>query len=158
EKPTLPRLARDTRRLFILVPGALGYSWEWNAAVRALEAAKGAHVEFVVFWWEPFGTIAGAADDLARWTNDLLGSNDLPALERVGIGAHSMAGLVAAFAAPRLVPLPHTRTVISTIGTPFAGMMGPDFFYPDSKHSIALFAPFAPWTRYPVVPGDVDFV
>jgi hypothetical protein len=158
ERATLPRLSDKTRHLFILVPGALGYSWEWNRAVQALEAARADGVEFVVLWWEPLGTVRAAERDVARWINDLLWANPLPALEQVEIVAHSMAGLIVARAAPNLTAPPRGRLRISTIGTAFAGMMGPDFGYPDSDGSIALFANFAPWLRYPPLPEEIDFV
>jgi hypothetical protein len=154
----LPRLRSTTRTLFILVPGALGYDWEWNPAVKMLEEARGRDVEFVVFWWEPLGTVRSATRELAHWVNDLLGASSLPALERVEIVAHSMAGLVAARAAPALVPPARARMRISTIGTAFAGMIGPAFGYPDSDGSWALFANFSPWLHYPAIPPGIDFV
>jgi hypothetical protein len=158
EHPTLPRLSDKTRHLFILVPGALGYSWEWNSAIRDLEAARPRGVEFVVMWWEPLGTVRTAEHEVAHWINDLLGANPLPELEQIDIVAHSMAGLIVARAAPALIAPPHGRMRISTIGTAFAGMIGPDFGYPDSDGSIALFSNFAPWLRYPPVPPEIDFV
>jgi hypothetical protein len=50
------------------------------------------------------------------------------------------------------------RVRISTIGTAFAGMIGPDFGYPDSEGSVALFANFSPWERYPPVPTGIELV
>ena len=158
ERRSLPRLPKTTRHLFILVPGALGYSWEWTPAVRALEAARAQGVEFVVFWWEPFGTVRGAARSLSQWTNDLLGANELPALEQVDIVAHSMAGVIAAYSAPSLIAPARGRMRISTIGTAFAGMIGPAFGYPDSAGSIALFSVFSPWVKYPRPAPGIDFV
>jgi len=158
ERPSLPRLAKTTRRLFILVPGALGYSWEWNPAIRSLEAARADGVEFVVFWWEPWGTVRTAERQLAHWVNDLLGANELPALEQIEIVAHSMAGLIAAHAAPLIRPPRHGRMRISTIGTAYAGMIGPAFGYPDSDGTFAVFSSFAPWLRYPAVPPAIELV
>ncbi len=158
QRATVPRLPRTTRRLFILVPGALGYDWEWNPAVQALEAARADGVEFVVFWWEPLRPLRRAAQELTQWTDELLGANDLPVLETIEIVAHSVAGMVAAHAAPRLRPPQGVRMRISTIGTPFAGMIGPDFGYPDDTGFWALFATFSAWTRYPRPAEGLDIV
>lgn len=158
ERRTLARLDPKTRTLFILVPGALGYSWEWNPAIRSLEAARKDDVEFVVFWWEPWGTIGQAQRQLEHWVNDLLGANSTAKLEQVEIVAHSMAGMIAARAAPKLIVPAHVRMRISTIGTAFAGMIGPEFGYPDSDGSFAVFSSFASWKKYPAVPDGIELV
>ena len=145
--PTLPRIRRSTKRLFILVPGALGYDWEWTPAVARL--AQAPDTEFVVFWWEPYGTVKAAAHALSHSVNDLITPVSPRELTEVIVVAHSMAGIVAAHAAPDLAPPPGVRLRIVTIGTPFAGMIGPDFGYPDDTGSIALFSVFAPWLKYP---------
>jgi hypothetical protein len=156
--PRIPGLRKDTRELFIIVPGALGYSWEWNPAIAALDAVHGRGVEYVVVWWEPLHSVREAENKIAHAINDLLDSNDLPALEHVEIVAHSMAGLIVARAAPRLHAPKHGTMRLSTIGTAFAGMIGTDFGYPDSEGSMALFANFSPWVRYPRPPEWLEVV
>ena len=155
-EPKLPRIKRSTKRLFVLVPGALGYGWEWNAAVRGLEAAP--DTEFVVFWWEPYHTVLDASRALSRSVNDLLTPVEPRALEEVVIVAHSIAGIVAAHAAPELAAPPNVRLVLATIGTPFAGMVGPEFGFPDQTGSIALFAAFSAWLEYPSPAPGVDII
>src|SRR5215468_5144670 len=60
--PRLPAVKPGTERLFVLVPGMLGYGWEWNGPVARLRAARG--VDFVVFWWKPSGSLDRAAREL----------------------------------------------------------------------------------------------
>ncbi len=155
--PTVPRIRKTTKRLFVIVPGALGYGWEWTPAVRRLAAAP--DVEFVVFWWEPMGSVRHASRDLSRWVNDLTTQLEARALNEVVIVAHSMAGIVAAYAAPELAAPAGVRLRIVTIGTAFAGMIGPEFGYPDSADSaLSLFASFSPWLHYPAPSPEVEFV
>jgi len=150
----MPGIKPTTKRLFVLVPGALGYGWEWTPAVKRLASAP--DTEFVVYWWEPYGTIRGAARDLARLVNDMTAPLGPRALEEIVIVAHSMAGIIAAYAAPQLAPNAGVRTSIATIGTPFAGMFGGG--YPDVADSIAVFSAFAPWEHYPAVPDGIELI
>lgn len=155
-EPKMPPLRRDAKRLFVIVPGALGYGWEWTPAVKRL--AEHPEVQTIVYWWEPFGTIGRAARDLSRMLNDFTTPLEPRALEEVVIVAHSMAGIVAALAAADLQPPAGVRFTIATIGTPFAGMIGPDFLYPDVNDSIALFTSFSPRTKYPRPADGVDII
>ncbi len=153
----VPRIKKTTKRLFIIVPGALGYSWEWNPAVKRLKEAP--DTEFVVFWWEPLGSIRRAARDMARWVNDVTTELEPRELTEVTIVAHSMAGIVAAYAAPELIPPNGVHVKIATIGTAFAGMIGPDFGYPDNADFwLSLFASFSPWVRYPTPAEGLEIV
>jgi hypothetical protein len=154
QRPKMPALRNTTKRLFVLVPGALGWGWEWDPAIKRLVAAP--DTEFVVFWWEPYGTITGAARELARYVNDVTAPLGPRALTEVVIVAHSVAGIVASYAAPQLAPNPGVRTAIATIGTPFAGMSG--WGYADVTDSIALFSIYAPWSRYPATPDGVKLI
>lgn len=155
-EPKLPSIRRRTRRLFVLVPGALGYNWEWTPAVARL--ANAPDTEFVVFWWEPYGTVKAAARALSRSVNDLITPLEPRALTEVIIVAHSMAGIVAAHAAPELSAPPGIHIKLVTIGTPFAGMIGPAFGYPDDTGSIALFSVFSPWLKYPRPADGLEIV
>lgn len=157
-KQPLPRLPKSTKRLFVLVPGALGYSWEWNPAVRSLEQARGAGVEFVVFWWEPWSSVRSTSHTLAHWVNDLLAANELPELTEINVVAHSMAGIVAAYAVPDIQPTANAHLRLVTIGTPWAGMIGPNFGYVDSAGSPVILSSFAPWLHYPSPGPDVEIV
>src|SRR5262249_12387306 len=52
--PLAARVRDGTKTLFVIVPGLLGYGWEWDDGVRALEEArKTGAVDFVVFWYSP---------------------------------------------------------------------------------------------------------
>jgi len=154
--PKLPSVRRSTKRLFVVVPGALGYGWEWAPAMKRLGAAP--DTEVVVYWWEPYGTIRKAAQDLSRLVNDLATPLEPRELTEIVIVAHSMAGVVAAFAAPSFAPPPGVRYTVATIGTPFAGMIGPGFGYPDAIGSMALFTSFSPRLHYPRPADGVDLI
>jgi hypothetical protein len=154
EQAKLPGLRSTTKRLFVLVPGALGWGWEWDPAVTRLKSAP--DTEFVVFWWEPYGTIRGAARELARYVNDVTAPLGPRALTEVVIVAHSVAGIIATYAAPQLLPTAGVRTSIATIGTPFAGMSG--WGEVDVTDSIGLFSIYAPWSRYPTPPDGVELI
>jgi hypothetical protein len=156
----LPFLSPDTKRLFVLVPGALGYGPEWNPAIRNLELERANHLEFVVFWWEPWGTIGAASDQLAAWSNALVSANRLPELAEVNIVAHSAGGLVAAHAAPQLVVPPGVKMRISTLSTAFAGLLDPFFIvgYLERRFAPAVLVAFSPWPYYPAIPPSIEFV
>jgi hypothetical protein len=62
KRPALPPLKASARRLFVIVPGVLGYGWEWDDAVAALKTAKDA--DYVVFWWEPWKSLRKASREL----------------------------------------------------------------------------------------------
>jgi hypothetical protein len=152
--PTLPTIKKTTKKLFVIVPGALGYSWEWTPAIRRLQSAP--DTEFVVFWWEPYGTLRTAARDLATYLNQLTTPLGTRALTDVVIVAHSVGGIVAAYAAPSFAPTPGVHIQIDTIGTPWGGMSGAG--YANVTTSIALFSIYAPWSKYPSMPDGVELV
>ena len=154
QEPALPAIKPTTKRLFVIVPGGLGYSWEWTPAVRRLAAAP--DTEFVVYWWEPYGTMQTATQGLVRYVNDLLTPVSARSLEEVVVVAHSIGGIVAAHAAHELRPPDGVHIRVATIGTPFAGMVGAG--YADVMSSIALFSIYAPWHRYPSPAEGVELV
>ncbi len=153
-EPALPTIKPGTKRLFVVVPGGLGYSWEWTPAVTRLAGVPDA--EFVVYWWEPYGTLDAARKDLVRYVNDLITPVSPRALEEVVIVAHSIGGIVAAHAAHDLRPPSGVHVRVATIGTPFAGMVGAG--YADVLSSIGLFSVYAPWLRYPAPADGVEII
>jgi hypothetical protein len=150
-----PRLNPRAEKLFVLVPGALGYGWEWDAAVDALRKS---HTEFVVFWWEPWSSLRRAATKLrdvlhtAYWIS--------PSLKEIVVVAHSAGGIVGAHALDGLVVPPGCHLELVTIGTPFAGMgaapVGAE--YEDPLGSPGVFAIGGRFRRYPDPPPGVSIV
>src|SRR5439155_5915603 len=92
-----PHLRPGTTRLFVLVPGALGYGWEWDAAVAALRKS---HTEFVVFWWDPWNSLRKGADKLRDVLHTALWVE--PSLQEIVVVAHSAGGIVGAHALANL--------------------------------------------------------
>jgi hypothetical protein len=145
----LPRIKAGARRLFVLVPGVLGYGWEWDDAVQALMVAPGD--DYLVFWWNPWGSVHQAARELhdtlgrALWTT--------PArITEVVVVAHSMGGIVAAHALDGLTVPAQKRLTVLTIGAPLAGMMGPPFSMDDALRSPAMMSVMGTFRDYPDVP------
>ncbi len=146
------KVAPRTRRLFVLVPGILGWGWEWDEALAMLRAAPDVTVE--AFEWAPSASLARSAADFARRLDELLATLP-PGVTRVVVVAHSAAGLIAAHAAAKL-HLPPGRTVeFAVVGAPYAGLHASPVAYTpdnlDTPFAIALGGTFA---RYPApVPG-----
>lgn len=107
-----------TRRLFVLVPGLLGFGWEWEEPVRRLRGAPDS--DFVVFAWDPWGSLDRAGRELRRVLDNAT-EHLPPSVSEVIVVAHSAAGLVAARALAGM-PSPSRRLTVVTIGAPFAGM------------------------------------
>lgn len=142
-----PAVPAGTRSLFVIVPGLLGYAWEWDAP-RALLSAVPASVTEVYAWpmWSSLGEVAG---ELATQLNRLL-SRLPPSVERVIVLGHSAGGLVTAFAAARLEVPEGRRVLVVNVGAPYAGM----HTTPDDGPSDEIWSPFpflvgASLTRYP---------
>jgi pimeloyl-ACP methyl ester carboxylesterase len=152
----MPRPRAAAERLFLLVPGALGYGWEWDAAVARLE--KAARVQFMVFWWDPWRSLARAADDLGAVLTRLIGAAP-PSLREIVVVAHSAGGMVGAHALAGLRVPPGRRVTLVTIGTPFAGMMaGPFTVTVDPLYTPAILAIGGIFTRYPDPPPGVEVI
>jgi pimeloyl-ACP methyl ester carboxylesterase len=150
----LPPLKPGTERLFILVPGLLGYGWEWDAPVARLRATP--KVDFVVFWWEPWGSV----DRAARQLDDVLLRvmvSAPPSVREIVIVAHSAGGLVAAHAVGR-IPTPPRKLTLVTIGAPFAGMHICPWSEVDIIHAPLMLGVAAVYHRYPPPPPGVDVV
>ena len=153
KRPELPRLKPGASRLFIIVPGVLGYGWEWDDAVAALKQA--ADADYVVFWWEPWGSLRKAARELRE---TLMRALYQTRVREVVVVGHSVGGLVLAHALPGL-PLPPGRDLTAiTIGAPFAGMMGPPFYDDDALNSPAMMSVMGTFREYKPAPRGVTFV
>src|SRR4029078_1916398 len=90
---------RGRGRFLVLVRGRLGYGWEWDKPVARLRATP--KVDFVVFWWEAWGSVERAAREL----DDVLWRAMVsapPSVREIIVVAHSAGGLVAAHAVGRL--------------------------------------------------------
>jgi pimeloyl-ACP methyl ester carboxylesterase len=152
--PELPELGAGVERLFVLVPGTLGYGWEWDTPVARLRAAHA--VETVVFWWDPWGSLDRAARDLA----DLLArlqEGAPPSLREIVVVAHSGGGLVAAHALGHLAA-PATRLTVVTIGAPFAGMHICPCAEEDVVHAPTMLSIATRYRRYPDPPPGVEVI
>lgn len=114
----------DARTLWILVPGLLGFGWEWDRPIARLRREPSA--DFVVFWWRPFSSLAFAGAELHQVLTRIL--LRLPSrVTRVVVVGHSVGGMVAAEALRELVVPDWVHLTVVTIGTPFAGMaLSPD--------------------------------
>lgn len=155
EKPMLPRVRAGAKRLFVIVPGALGYGWEWDGAAKALGEAR---VPWFVFWWQPWKSLGLGAAQL----HDVLAAQIAYAprsLEEIVVIAHSAGGVLAAHAVGELkVPEP-LRVRVVTIGAPFAGMsVVPAVGDGEPLGSPAMFATSGVLSRYPKLPPRVEVV
>jgi hypothetical protein len=152
--PTLPPLKPGTERLFVLVPGLLGYGWEWDAPVERLRRAPG--VDFVVFWWQPWGSIDRAAHELAALLTRLQASAP-PSLRELVVVTHSAAGLVGAHALGFIAP-PAIKLTLVTIGAPFAGMHFAPWSEVDVLHAPLMLAIGTRFAGYPQPPPGVAVI
>src|SRR5439155_21439873 len=90
------QLAPGTEHVYVLVPGVLGYGWEWDGAQAALGRVPRAAV--LVLDWTPWGSLAAGGERVRGGVQRLLGR--MPASVReVTIIGHSVGGLVVALAA-----------------------------------------------------------
>jgi pimeloyl-ACP methyl ester carboxylesterase len=154
EQPRLPALKPGTERLFVLVPGLLGYGWEWDAPVARLRATP--KVDFVVFWWEPWGSVDRAARQLDEVLWNALTAAPASVKEIIVV-AHSAGGVVAAHAVGRL-PSPPRKLTLVTIGAPFAGMHICPWSEVDVIHAPLMLGVAAVYHRYPPPPPGVEVI
>lgn len=127
----LRHLPPTANRLFILIPGLLGYGWEWNPAQIVL--ARHPEVAVVVYSWQPWLSVARSGEELGRVLRRV--DRLLPLhIRDVTVIAHSAAGMVALQATAHLGPPHHLQQRplrrplrIVAVGAPLAGMG----FYPD---------------------------
>lgn len=154
EHPRLPALKPGTKRLFVLVPGLLGYGWEWNEPVARLRATP--HTDFVVFWWQPWGSVLRAARELDAVLERALRSAP-PSVREIVVVAHSAGGLVAAHALGMLAP-PARKLTLVTVGAPFAGMHICPWSEVDVLHAPLMLSVAAKYHDYPPPPPGVDVI
>jgi hypothetical protein len=150
--PTLPPLKPGTERLFVIVPGLLGYGWEWDTPVARLRTAP--NVDFVVFWWQPWGSIDRAARELAALVT-AAETSPPPSLREIVVVTHSAAGLVGAHALGYL-QAPAVKLTMVTIGAPFAGMHICPWSEVDVIHAPLMLGVAAVYHKYPTPPPGVD--
>jgi hypothetical protein len=104
--------------VFVLVPGLLGYGWEWNGAQIALAQLPGSAV--VVYDWQPWTSVRAGGAQLAQSIQYLFGR--LPgSVNQVTVLGHSAAGLLAVEAAAALRVPPGLAVKVLVIGAPLAG-------------------------------------
>ena len=98
-----PAVPFGTRTVFLLVPGLLGYGWEWDAAQA--ELAKIPFAVTLVWPWDPWKSLSQSGDALARHVGYLV--RRVPdSVDRVVVVGHSAAGLLVLWAASRVLCLP----------------------------------------------------
>ncbi len=117
-----PAIATTTRTVFVLVPGLLGYGWEWDGAQAALAQYPAAAVR--VYTWDPWQSLATSSGLFAAHLH-YLKRRLPPSVQELVVIAHSAAGLVAVAAASQLQPRPETgrlRIRVLVVGAPLAGM------------------------------------
>lgn len=112
-------IENGARVVFVLVPGLLGFAWEWDEPLVLLRAAPETALQ--VFEWSPRQSLQNAAGDFVRRMNELLAA--LPSsVERVVVVGHSAGGLVTARGAGGLRVPPGRTLEIINVGVPYAGM------------------------------------
>lgn len=140
-----PAVPQGTQTVYLLVPGLLGYGWEWDAAQA--EFARLPDTVTLVWSWDPWRSLAQSGDDLTRHIEYL--ARRLPAsVQRLVVVGHSAAGLLLLWASSRVqVPDKLGLTMVS-IGAPLAGQgFNPWCGYDDRRTPlpIALGSKFSLW-------------
>jgi len=111
--------------VFLLVPGILGYGWEWNGAQIALARYPGATT--LVYSWEPWDSMIAASARLTQHIEYLQQRLPASVRELIVVG-HSASGLLAVSAASQLRAPPvgasgrQVRVRMLVVGAPLAGM------------------------------------
>ena len=148
ERPPVPW---GTRTLFVLLPGLLGYGWEWNGAQLALGQLPGASI--VVYEWDPWDSVHVAGGRLAAHLRFLLRRLP-PSVRRVVVLSHSAAGLLAVRAAAELSPPPGVAVDVIAVGAPLAGCGFNPWSVEDLKRTILPIALSGRFSRWPApAPG-----
>lgn len=116
---SLGSLPPETQRLFILVPGLLGYGHEWNAA--QIELLHHPEIAVLVYSWEPWQSLERSGQTMARVLSEV--DRRLPVGVRdVTVIAHSAAGMIAVEAAGSVdTPLRRPLHIVA-VGAPLAGL------------------------------------
>ncbi len=140
-----PAVAQGTKTVYLLIPGLLGYGWEWDAAQA--ELARLPNAATLVWSWDPWRSLAQTGDGLTRHI-DYLARRLPPSVQRLVVIGHSAAGLLVLWASSRVqVPDKVALTMVS-IGAPLAGQgFNPWGGYDDLRTPlpIALGSKFSKW-------------
>lgn len=140
-----PPVALGTRTVFLVVPGLLGYGWEWNGAQIALAQLPAAAV--LVYDWDPWSSVRAAGAELATNVQYLLAR--LPrSVRRVVLLGHSAAGFLVVQAAAQVQVPSGLHLDAVAVGSPLAGNYfnlagGEDNL--DSPLPIAMAGQFTHW-------------
>ncbi len=157
ERPPVPA---GTRTVFLLIPGMLGYGWEWDGAQAAL--ARYPQSAVLVYSWEPWRSLSSSSARLEAHL-EYLQHRLPPSVRELFVIAHSVGGLIAIEAAGSLRGLsieapesekagarerPPLRIHLLSVGAPLAGMGrnpwgGKDMWY--TPLPIALGGYFTHW-------------
>lgn len=121
---SVARVSPTAQRVFILVPGLLGYGHEWNAA--QIELFHHPEIAVLVYSWEPWRSLRRSGQAMAQMLSEV--DRALPVSVRdVTVIAHSAAGMIAVQAAAQVDTPLHRPLRIVAIGAPLAGLG----YYPD---------------------------
>lgn len=140
-----PPVQPGKKVVYLLVPGLLGYGWEWDGAQAQLRQLK--HAATLVFPWQPWDSLHQSGEHFATTLNYML--HRLPrTVQKVCVVGHSAAGLLLGYAASRIAVPAHLEVELIAVGAPLAGQgfnpwAAPDLFF--SPLPIALGSTFSRW-------------
>jgi len=140
-----PPVPAGTKTVYLLIPGLLGYGWEWDEAQQELSQVPRAVT--LVWPWDPWLSVAKSGDSLVRHLDYVL--RRLPrSVDRVVVVAHSAAGLLALWAGARISVPSQLVVELISVGAPLAGQGfnpwgGQDLFR--TPLPIALGSRFSSW-------------
>jgi hypothetical protein len=140
------QLPPQTREVFLLVPGLLGYGWEWNEVQVALAQRPQAAV--LVYDWDPWVSVMVASERLQQHLKHLLKRRPASVQRLVVIG-HSAAGLLVLQAASRLVVPAGLAVEVLSVGAPLAGNNYNIYAGADNLRSPLPMALSGTFTRWP---------
>lgn len=140
------QLPPQTREVFLLVPGLLGYGWEWNEVQVALAQRPQAAV--LVYDWDPWVSVMVASERLQQHLKHLLKRRPASVRRLVVIG-HSAAGLLVLQAASRLVVPAGLAVEMLSVGAPLAGNSYNLYAGADNLRSPLPMALAGTFTRWP---------
>ena len=154
ERGVAPVQIRDGARLgVILVPGILGFEWEWDRPLALLRARADTFVQ--VYHWRPSSGLGTVAEELAAVVDRVIAEAP-DSLERLLIVGHSAGGMVTAHAAARIRTRPEIPVDVLNVGAPYAGLHAS---FLDLDDADFLYCPFMlalgyTFERYPpIAPG-----
>lgn len=115
ERPAIPVGAE---RVFVLMPGLLGFGWEWDGALAALRRLPDTAV--LVYDWDPWQSVDVSSERLSEHLGYLL--RRLPrSVREVTVIGHSAAGLLVTDSAGSVRAPAGVRVRVWAVGAPLAG-------------------------------------